>query len=97
MTETYLLLLFPLDMSFDIVLYKWHKIKVFISVLALLSSLFLFIKFFASILQARNYSLTFQYPVLLEPTRSIYSFSFKNLMLFSIAVNPIPIILDNCA
>ena len=28
---------------------------------------------------------------------SIYPFSFKNLILFSIVVNPTPIIFDNCA
>ena len=38
----------PLDMYIDVILYKQHKTKVLISVLAVLSILFLFIRFFAS-------------------------------------------------
>ena len=54
--ETYLLPLFKLDMSIDIVLYKWHKINIFIiGFSAVLYFIYPF--FFASILEARIKSL----------------------------------------
>ncbi len=40
--------------------------------------------------------LTFQYPVLLAPIRSIYPFSFRNLIFFPTAANPTPTIIASC-
>ena len=49
-----------------------------------------------SFLPSHLSAFTFQYPVLLAPIRSIYPFSFRNLIFFSTAVNPIPTITDSC-
>lgn len=53
------------------------------------------VKFF-SLLPSHLSVFTSQYPVLLAPIRTIYPFSFKNLIFFSTAVNPIPTIIDSC-